>query len=257
MTKRDLIILIINLILLGIIIYLLFSSTKEPFENLVAVRSTKGKDDADDEIVNIQMKNSGGSLRSDSLAGGSLRSDYSAGGSLRSDYSAGGSLAGGSLAGGSLAGGSLAGGSLRSDYSAGGSLAESSLAESSLAESSLLDDDDDDDIKVIRPRKRRYKKKYKKVKEENDFENFNNYESEMSPRDKNLFDAIKKGKLSDQEIQQLIDSDVITENLVEKFLQTAESGGGGGGGIEHFSNSQKRPSSYNIGSYNGGSYASF
>ena len=250
MTKRDLIILIINLILLGIIIYLLFSSTKEPFENLVAVRSTKGKDDADDEIVNIQMKNSGGSLRS--------------------DYSAGGSLAGGSLAGGSLAGGSLrsdysAGGSLRSDYSAGGSLAESSLAESSLAESSLaesslaessiLDDDDDDDIKVIRPRKRRYKKKYKKVKEENDFENFNNYESEMSPRDKNLFDAIKKGKLSDQEIQQLIDSDVITENLVEKFLQTAESGGGGG--IEHFSNSQKRPSSYNIGSYNGGSYASF
>ena len=204
MTKRDLIILIINLILLGIIIYLLFSSTKEPFENLVAVRSTKGKDDADDEIVNIQMKNSGGSLRS--------------------------------------------------DYSAGGSLAESSLAESS-----ILDDDDDDDIKVIRPRKRRYKKKYKKVKEENDFENFNNYESEMSPRDKNLFDAIKKGKLSDQEIQQLIDSDVITENLVEKFLQTAESGGGGGGGggIEHFSNSQKRPSSYNIGSYNGGSYASF
>ena len=225
MTKRDLIILIINLILLGIIIYLLFSSTKEPFENLVAVRSTKGKDDADDEIVNIQMKNSGGSLRS----------DYSAGGSL-----AGGSLAESSLAGGSLRSDSLAGGSLRSD---------------SLAESSILDDDDDDDIKVIRPRKRRYKKKYKKVKEENDFENFNNYESEMSPRDKNLFDAIKKGKLSDQEIQQLIDSDVITENLVEKFLQTAESGGGGG--IEHFSNSQKRPSSYNIGSYNGGSYASF
>ena len=97
-------------------------------------------------------------------------------------------------------------------------------------------DDENLNDKVIKPRKRRLRKKKHHVKkkkiiddddedDDDDYiENFENTDS-MNPRDKKLYDAIKKGKLSDEEIQNLIDSDVITENLIEKFLHNVEREG--------------------------------
>ena len=89
--------------------------------------------------------------------------------------------------------------------------------------------------------------------EEDDIEDFEN-NSDMTPRDKKLYDAIKKGKLSDQEIQDLIDSDVITENLVEKFLHNVQT--------EHFENPLTRKlrivgTDMSIEPFTGGMYASY
>jgi hypothetical protein len=107
--------------------------------------------------------------------------------------------------------------------------------------SEIDDKVDDSEIIELKPRRRPRKPRHisktdkSKVKPYDEYEYeyeqeevIENFEGEgegdyvMSPRDKKLFDAIRKGKLSDDEVNDLINSGVITENLVERFLQKIE-----------------------------------
>ena len=71
-------------------------------------------------------------------------------------------------------------------------------------------------------------------------ENFKNSDNELSTKEKKLLDGFVKGQLSDDEVEGLIESGAITEDLVEKFLQHLE--------IENFTN--PTPPKFNYGGMN-------
>lgn len=129
-------------------------------------------------------------------------------------------------------------------------------------------DDEDDEIEDFKQKKSKSKSKTIKQKfiNKNKNKNKEHYKNsgsasasnvnsvtptaDLSTKEKKLLDAFTKGQLSDNEIEGLIESGAISEELVEKFLQHLE--------IENFSNpSPEKFGGINIEPFCGNNYASY
>jgi hypothetical protein len=83
-------------------------------------------------------------------------------------------------------------------------------------------------------------------------ESFENMLSSLSVREKKLLQSFKKGELSDDEIDGLIETGVINESLVEKFLEHVEK--------ENFTNPKPKKleeSSFTIEAFTNNNYTNY